>query len=135
MPIQTHKKKKDHSHHGKNLPYTLGREELCSLFSVFRCVYRVNDEEQPEAWVIVLYQIPRLIPVMNSYIVSNQPFKITFFQSVEQKKKKRERGKRTPARETQTCYILSDKNKTRPTPVRAALMHQLQRATYYQRAG
>uniref|UniRef100_A0A8C1PEI0 RRM domain-containing protein n=1 Tax=Cyprinus carpio TaxID=7962 RepID=A0A8C1PEI0_CYPCA len=76
-------RKKDNSLYISNLPYSLGSEELCSLFSAFGYVTSakvIMNNSQSMGYGFVSYSSINdaniAVSLMNGYIVGNRPLKV-----------------------------------------------------------
>ncbi|XP_058635794.1 polyadenylate-binding protein 1-like [Onychostoma macrolepis] len=84
--------KKDNSLYISNLPYSLGSEELCSLFSAFGYVTSakvIMNNRWSMGYGFVSYSSINdaviAVSLMNGYIVGNRPLKVAFSHSVDKK--------------------------------------------------
>ncbi len=86
-------KKKDNSLYISNLPYSLGSEELCSLFSAFGYVTSakiIMNNSRSMGYGFVSYSSINdaviSVSLINGYIVGNRPLKVAFSHSAEKRK-------------------------------------------------
>lgn len=87
-------RKKDNSLYISNLPYSLGSEELCSLFSAFGYVTSakvIMNNSQSMGYGFVSYSSINdaniAVSLMNGYIVGNRPLKVAFSHGAEKKER------------------------------------------------
>ncbi len=90
-------KKKDSNLYISNLPYSMGSEELCSLFSAFGYVTSAKvivSNSRSMGYGFVSYSsindAVKAVSLMNGYIVGNRPLKVAFSHSAEKSKNKSE---------------------------------------------